>query len=104
MDGRESTSRSILHKVGLAPTIRRRGSDTEETNDCDQEVRAINTQRSNMNMKQEAPFLGEKSNSNKNEKSPKVSISLAIFKTLNWLFGLAFEVYDDPTTFFVSKS
>jgi len=57
MDGRESTSRSILHKVGLAPTIRRRGSDTEESNDCDQEVRAINTQRSNMNMKQEAPFL-----------------------------------------------
>jgi hypothetical protein len=57
MDGRESTSRTILQKIGSAPVIRRKESESEETNDCDQEVRAINTQKSKMNMKQEGPFL-----------------------------------------------
>ena len=63
MDGLESTSRNILQKVGSATCRSRKESETEETNNCDQEVRAINTQRSIMNMKQEGPFLGEKSRS-----------------------------------------
>lgn len=57
MEGRESTSRTILQKIGSAPVIRRKESESEETNDCDQEVKAINTQKSKMNMKQEGPFL-----------------------------------------------
>lgn len=57
MEGRESTSRTILQKIGSAPVIRRKESESEETNECDQEVKAINTQKSKMNMKQEGPFL-----------------------------------------------
>jgi len=57
MEGRESISRSILQKVGATLNISRRESESEETNNCDQEVRAINTQKSIMNMKQEGPFL-----------------------------------------------
>ena len=59
MEGRESTSRTILQKIGSAPVIRRKESESEETNECDQEVKAINTQKSKMNMKQEGPFLGK---------------------------------------------
>ena len=54
MDGRESTQ-----KVGSAPVIRRKESESEETYDWDQEVKATNTQKNKMNMKQEGPFLGK---------------------------------------------
>jgi len=57
MDGRASTPRNILQRVGAAPVIRGRGSDSEETADCDQDILSINTPKSNMNMKQEGPFL-----------------------------------------------
>eukprot|EP00092_Neocalanus_flemingeri_P018428 GFUD01019943.1.p1 GENE.GFUD01019943.1~~GFUD01019943.1.p1 ORF type:complete len:409 (-),score=80.84 GFUD01019943.1:831-2057(-) len=57
MDGRESTSRSILQKVGSVPLISPRDSESEAEDNCDQEVGAINTQKSIMNMKQEGPFL-----------------------------------------------
>jgi len=57
MDGRETTSRNILQKVGSAPSIRSRVPDLEESSDCDQELSAIPTVKANMNMKQEGPFL-----------------------------------------------
>ena len=44
MEGRESTSRTILQKIGSAPVIRRKESESEETYDCDQEVKATNTE------------------------------------------------------------
>ena len=61
MDGRETTSRNILQKVGSAPSIRSRVPDLEESSDCDQELSAIPTVKANMNMKQEGPFLGTES-------------------------------------------
>ena len=57
MEGRESTSRTILQKIGSAPVIRCKESVSEETNYCDQEVKAINTQKRKQNMNQEVPFL-----------------------------------------------
>jgi len=59
MDGRGSTPRSVLQRVGAAPSIRGgRDSDCDQdSRDCDQDTVSINTPKSNMNMKQEGPFL-----------------------------------------------
>ena len=61
MDVRGST-RSVLQRVGAAPSIRggrEEDQDQEDSRDCDQDTVSINTPKSNMNMKQEGPFLGE---------------------------------------------
>jgi len=55
MEGYESTSRNILQKVGSAPSINL--EESEDKNNCDTEVRTLNTNKSIMNMKQEGPFL-----------------------------------------------
>jgi len=59
MDGRGSTPRSVLQRVGAAPTIRggREADCDQDSRDFDQDTVSINTPKSNMNMKQEGPFL-----------------------------------------------